>query len=68
MTIIGNESTNADRVMATAQSTAPPNSSGRRPQESDNRPAKGRNTSAETAKTPNASPAPAGSEPTGPVT
>ncbi len=43
--------------MATAQSSAPPTSSGRRPCVSLSRPANGRSTSAETANAPNASPA-----------
>ena len=64
----GRVSTNAVSSMATAHSSAPPRSSGRRPQVSESRPANGRRTRAETANAPKASPAPAVSEPTGPVT
>ena len=52
----------------TALISAPPTSNGRRPLVSASRPAMGRRSSAETAKAPNASPAPDLSEPTGPVT
>ena len=48
--------------------SAPPTSNGRRPRVSAKRPATGRRIRAETAKAPNASPAPDLSEPTGPVT
>ena len=57
-----------DSASARAAINAPPSRSGRRPQVSLNRPANGRRTSAVIANAPNASPAPASFEPSGPVT
>ena len=51
-----------------AHSSAPASITGRRPTRSDQRPTKGRQTSAVIANDPTASPAPASSEPIGPVT